>query len=137
MTEPTLKKLVILVAGLWIGLAAAQFWMFRDMETRAQFGEMFGPANALFSGLAFAVIYLSLLAQHKDIQEQKIQFRQQAELTALTAYTDITRALWENNMRRFEQEPNEFWDNAVKGRYAEMIKAKESFEKVLKERGLI
>ena len=58
-------------------------------------------------------------------------------MEALTAHADITRALWETNMKRFEQEKNEFWKNAVEARYQEMMKARASFEKLLKERGLL
>ncbi len=137
MTNLTLKRLLSFVIILWLGVVLIQFIVFDDMAKRGQFGDMFGAVNALFSGLAFAVIYRSLSTQHDEIQEQKAQFRQQVELEALTAYADITRALWENNMKRFEQEKNEFWKNAVESRYQEMMKARAAFERLLKERGLL
>jgi hypothetical protein len=130
-------KLLIGVVLVWIGVAVVQFFVFCDMETRGQFGDMFGAVNALFSGLAFAVIYRSLVTQHTEIQAQRVQFQQQVELAALTAYADLTRALWENNAKQYEKEPTEFWGGAMKMRYEEMMKARDAFTKILKERGVL
>ena len=130
MRNLKLSTLVAIVVAFCIVVAAAEFWVFFGMETRAQFGEMFGPLNALFSGLAFAVIYRSLVTQQKEMEKQN-------DLAALTAYANITISLWESNLRRDERDPTEFWKNATGTRYAEMMKVRDSFEKLLKERKLI
>lgn len=41
------------------------------MEKRGQFGDMFGGANALFSGLAFAAIFYTLHLQQKEMTTLK------------------------------------------------------------------
>tara|TARA_R110002167_G_scaffold77944_8_gene216074 strand:- start:870 stop:1562 length:693 start_codon:yes stop_codon:yes gene_type:complete len=41
------------------------------MESRGQFGDMFGGANALFSGLAFAAIFYTLHLQQKEMTTLK------------------------------------------------------------------
>lgn len=37
---------------------------FSDMAKRGQFGDMFGTLNALFSGLAFAGLIITIRQQH-------------------------------------------------------------------------
>ena len=130
MKNLTLGTLVTIVIALWVALAALEFWAFCAWETRAQFGEMFGPANALFSGLAFAVIYRSLVTQQKEMEKQN-------DLAALTAYASITMSLFQNNLRQFDRNPTPEANQAVGVRYTEAMKVRESLEKTLKERKLI
>ena len=115
--------------------------LFRDMGTRGQFGDMFGAVNALFSGLAFAIIFSSLEVQRRQIQEQRMQSQQQVELAAMTACADITKALWEKNYEQFTtKQPHpdpSFWKNAMEVRYHEMMHGRSAFEKILKERSLL
>ena len=42
-----------------------------NMEKRGQFGDMFGFIGALFSGLAFAGLIVTMLQQREDLQNQK------------------------------------------------------------------
>lgn len=46
-----------------------------DMEERGQFGDMFGAANALFSGFAFLGIIYTIYLQRKELNLQKEELR--------------------------------------------------------------
>ncbi len=98
-----------------------------------QFGDMFGTANALFSGLAFAAIYASLRAQHDEIAEQQRNSTKQAQLTALTAYAELTKTLWIRNSDRQLREPSEEHSRAEGERYVEMMRARSALEAILKD----
>jgi hypothetical protein len=130
MKNLRLGTLVTIVIALWVALAVSEFWAFCGWETRAQFGEMFGPVNALFSGLAFAVIYRSLVTQQKEMEKQN-------DLAALAAFASVTISLWESNLRRYERDPSDYWNRAVGTRHDELMKVRDSFEKLLKEKRLI
>jgi len=43
---------------------------FPEQENRGLFGDMFGGLNAVFSGLAFAGLIVTLLLQHKELKLQ-------------------------------------------------------------------
>lgn len=60
---------VIVVLVLW----ALTFFLFfiNNMETRGQFGDMFGAINALFSGLAFAGLIITLFLQKNELSLQR------------------------------------------------------------------
>ena len=62
---------ILLVFSLW-------FWNYyylidREESDRGTFGDMFGAVNAVFSGLAFAGIIISLYLQRIDLKSQKEQ----------------------------------------------------------------
>jgi len=139
-----MKKFLILsmvvVVCLWALSWALLPQYIPEAERRGQFGDQFGAANALFSGLAFAVIFCALCAQHEELREQRRQFQKQVDLAALASYANITVALWENNERHSESqkgkglgEQEQFWAQAAKARYEEMIKARKAFEDLLKD----
>lgn len=69
----------ILIVGLWyINLQSL-----KDLPDtkRGTFGDMFGAANALFSGLAFAGIIITILLQRKELSLQREELKQtRAEL---------------------------------------------------------
>lgn len=44
---------------------------FDDWQTRGQFGDVFGAANALFSGLAFAGLIYTVLLQREELGLQR------------------------------------------------------------------
>lgn len=75
-TESSLKTWVIpvIVSGvivLW-GLSWLLISVFIDESTnRGVFGDMFGAVNALFSGLAFAGLIVTLLYQKEELQLQR------------------------------------------------------------------
>lgn len=39
-----------------------------DLEQRGQFGDLFGVVNALFSGLAFVGLIITIRQQHLDLK---------------------------------------------------------------------
>ncbi len=56
-----------------------------DSEKRGQFGDMFGFIGALFSGLAFAGLIVTMLQQREDLQNQKDEIKlQRQDLEAQT-----------------------------------------------------
>jgi hypothetical protein len=104
---------------------------------------MFGAVNALFSGLAFAVIFWSLEAQHQELKEVKEQRQEQNELAALAAYMGATTALWQNNFEQFRTKqphpPDDplFWKKATEARHRELMHARSACEKILQKRGVL
>lgn len=76
----TFLAIVILftaVLVLQIASALAIHHFIPDWTTRAQFGDSFGAANSLFSGLAFAGLIYTIFLQRKELQLQ----RQELQLT--------------------------------------------------------
>jgi hypothetical protein len=124
---------VVGICCAWSAVLLVQLWLLGSIERSGQFGDMFGSANALFSGLAFAAIYASLRAQHKENIEQQRHFTKQTQLTALTAYADITRTLWIRNSDRQLREPSEEHSRAEGQRYVEMMRARAALERILEE----
>ena len=55
---------VIGVFVMWASTFILYFFISKS-EERGQFGDMFGAVNALFSGLAFAGLILTLILQRK------------------------------------------------------------------------
>lgn len=47
-----------------------------DSEKRGQFGDMFGAVNALFSGLAFAGLIITLILQRRELSLQRDELEQ-------------------------------------------------------------
>ena len=91
--------IVILYAACWIGVmkfiplnnASDVIW-----TNRGQFGDMFGAVNALFSGLAFAEIIITILLQRQELVAQ----RQQLELNRI----EVALTREEMMLARLEQE---------------------------------
>ena len=55
---------------LWLASAGAIVYSLDSWQSRGQFGELFGAANSLFSGLAFAGVVIALLLQNHGLQLQ-------------------------------------------------------------------
>lgn len=62
------------VACLCLGVAFLSGW-----EKRGQFGDLFGSVNALFSGLAFAALIITIFLQRKELELQRDELRLQRE----------------------------------------------------------
>jgi hypothetical protein len=45
------------------------------MESRGQIGDLFGGVNALFTGLAFAVLIYTIVLQRKELDVQREELR--------------------------------------------------------------
>lgn len=50
-----------------------------DWARRGQFGDLFGATNALFSGLAFAGVIITILLQRRELSHQREELRLQRE----------------------------------------------------------
>lgn len=80
----------------WVAnFAVILIWLFNafgyqifnpSLESRAQNGDMFGPTNALFSGLAFVGLIYTIIMQRKELEMQRYELRMQRE--AMKAATD-------------------------------------------------
>ena len=71
------KYIVWSVIGVLIVWAQTFFLYFmKDEAKRGQFGDMFGAANALFSGLAFAGVIITLIQQREELSLQRNELKQ-------------------------------------------------------------
>ena len=48
-------------------------------ETRGTFGDLFGGINAIFSGLAFAGVIITILMQMKELELTRIELKKAAD----------------------------------------------------------
>jgi hypothetical protein len=124
---------IVVLAWLAVGFVLPRLSL-DNADSRGLFGDQFGAVNALFSGLAFAVIYQTLRMQKQD-NERTIA------LTALASYTDITRTLWLQNETKSKTETPPpgctSWDHAIQTRYNEMMDGRRDMEKLLKQAGYL
>lgn len=63
-------------------MCVAAFIIFKSIDSwdhRGQFGDLFGVVNALFSGLAFAGIIITIRQQHQDLSYQREALEQTRE----------------------------------------------------------
>lgn len=63
---------------LW-GLTFLLFFIKADSFSRGEFGDMFGAVNALFSGLAFAGLIITLILQRQELGCQREELEQTRE----------------------------------------------------------
>lgn len=68
---------VLLVIGLW--LFAYFSLRGREATDRGTFGDMFGAVNALFSGLAFAGIIITIFLQSNELSLQRQELKETRE----------------------------------------------------------
>lgn len=82
MSEEKIKRerlglafgLAIVVIVLEVVSTLVIYKFSKDWSIASNFGESFGAANSLFSGLALAGIVCTLLLQKKALEEQRAQF---------------------------------------------------------------
>lgn len=72
---------IIAVCLLFVYIMKEQPW---GMDKRGQFGDMFGALGAVFSGLAFAGLIVTLIQQHDDLKLQREYLRLQRQEIAQT-----------------------------------------------------
>lgn len=72
---------IIAVCLLFVCFMKEQPW---GMDKRGQFGDMFGVLGAVFSGLAFAGLIVTLIQQHDDLKLQRQDLRLQRQEIAQT-----------------------------------------------------
>lgn len=92
-TQKVIWTSVIVVIALWTVSAATIAILFDDWGERGTFGDMFGCINALFSGLAFSGLIVTLIFQHEDLKnqrqdlkDQRIEFQTQNETLKLQRF---------------------------------------------------
>lgn len=72
-----------------IGLMAATWlllrWFLVSWGDQASFGDMYGVTNTLFSGLAFALLVLTLLMQKEELSLQRRELQETREELARSA----------------------------------------------------
>lgn len=127
MTRLSLRFLLIFVCSVWFAFFILALVLCGHRESFGQLGDTFGVLNSLFSGLAFVVIYRTLVEEIDRKTGDEARFRKQAELTALSTLAQITLALWESNKEtardaspaRYEKQQ---WEGYAKVRYEELIR---------------
>ncbi len=82
-------KQVLIAISVFIAIFIVYFIIVRhsypDLISRAQFGDLFGGLNTLFSGLAFGGVVYAILLQRKDLELQREELkltRQELKRTA-------------------------------------------------------
>lgn len=88
-SENTEEKKDATLKWFWgASIAVLVIWLFNafgfelinpSLESRAQNGDMFGPTNALFSGLAFVGLIYTIIMQRKELAMQRDELRLQRE----------------------------------------------------------
>lgn len=74
------KTIIIIAVVSVILLWALSFCLlYLDSNSRGTFGDMFGAVNALFSGLAFAGLIVTLIMQHEELGLQRKELVQTNE----------------------------------------------------------
>lgn len=133
-----MNKIPKYYAWLAIGLVIVLYcisWIlicryFTDFQDRANFGDMFGAVNALFTGLAFAGVIITILLQKEELsrqsqemqnsrvelQGQKIQLENQSKLLAQQAFENTFFQLLEyhNNFIRLMKYNNSGGNDAIR-----------------------
>lgn len=71
-------------------------------EDRGHFGDQFGAVNALFTGLAFAGVVLTLYQQHSEAKRQEVRFRN--ELAEKRLANDAEETRFQKELARREKE---------------------------------
>ena len=66
-----LIKLIFLVVLIWALSAWLIMFFVSEWSERGTFGDLFGAVNALFSGLAFAVLIYTIILQREEIKENR------------------------------------------------------------------
>jgi len=95
-------------------------------ESFGQLGDSFGVLNSLFSGLAFVVIYRTLVEEIERKAGEENRFQKQTELAALSTLAQITHSLWENNRETAKAATSgverQRWEDFSRVRYEELIR---------------
>lgn len=128
---------VLLVLLVWVGSFLLICYYLKDWTERGQFGDLFGAVNALFSGLAFAGLIMTIWLQRRDLQYQRESIEQtNQEMQHQTRKIDI-----QNKTLKQQQFDNTFFEllrmlqtivddltlNVEYSRYIDMPDKKSSF----------
>lgn len=86
-------------------------WIFETWQISGTFGDSYGALNALFSGLAFAGLIITILIQKKELKNQRKELRlQRAEMIDTRKEFLLNRitTLVYNQLERFEKSIDDF-----------------------------
>ena len=110
----------------------------KDWSNRGTFGDQFGAVNALFSGLAFAGLIVTILLQRRDLRLQRKDLRMQRKELELTRkeMEDQTAEFSRQNetLRRQTFENTFFHMMELQQQIVNDLYAKEDSEKIVEER---
>jgi hypothetical protein len=99
-------KIAIVLVLLSIAFPFAVNYFFSDWAKSGTFGDTFGALNAIFSGLAFAGIIITILIQRSELQNQRLELQlQRTEMkeTRKEFLLNRTTTLVYNQLDRFEK----------------------------------
>ena len=73
ITKKTLIIVVVVSLALVVGLCLINFFLLINLDIKEieAYGNILGPVNALFSGLAFSGIIITILFQNKELSLQR------------------------------------------------------------------
>lgn len=94
---------IIIVLGLWFWNYLTLFHV--DDTERGTFGDMFGSVNAIFSGLAFAGIIITIYIQSHELKLQ----RKELKLTRKEAKLTRSEFITQNETMRLQQFENTYF----------------------------
>ncbi len=79
--DSTLIVISFISVGFIVGILYLTYYRLNNLDPsdRGTFGDMFGAANALFSGLAFTGIIITILLQRKELALQRQELRDTRE----------------------------------------------------------
>jgi hypothetical protein len=93
------RRILLLAGGfivIWAVGATLLYFLLPTWEVRGQFGDMFGAANALFSGGALVGVVLAIAMQRRELQLQRQELdltRQELERSAVAQESSAGRLL--------------------------------------------
>lgn len=117
-----LSACLLLIIGLWIICPIIVTRWYGIPKEPGSFGDIFGAVNALFAGLAFFGIIVTILLQRLELQQNTVELRNSAtalgeqvmlmRLSAkLSALPELIQQeklrLWTIDKKRFKDAPNE------------------------------
>lgn len=127
-----LSSLIIFVLLLWSIYPLALKLVFnKDWNSLGPFGDTYGALNTLFSGLAFAVLILSLFLQRKELEAQRIELEaQRFEIKESNLIAEAQRKITEQQAQLIEQQ---ILDSKVQAFYQLLFNYLEKREMKLKD----
>src|SRR5690606_8539543 len=107
---------VFLLIGIGLTLASIAFpfivhHFFSDWAKSGTFGDTFGALNALFSGLAFTGVIVTILIQRTELKNQRLELslqRTEMRETRKEFLLNRTTTLVYNQLDRFDKALKEF-----------------------------
>lgn len=102
-----LVSLIILILLLWSTYPLVLKFVLKnnDWGSLGTFGDTYGALNTLFSGLAFAVLILSLFLQRKELEAQRIELEaQRQEIKESNLIAEAQRKITEQQAQLIEQQ---------------------------------